>query len=104
MRREAHKIKRPEMVAPVKPSQQLGTEFCVAGGLSGHRVGREQMLRSVNKEVVGRNASERNLAPKSNGCERADLISLWGRQNRSARYRQGQRGISGVLNLQHATK
>ncbi len=32
VRREAHKTKRPEMAAPVKPSQQPGTEFCGTRG------------------------------------------------------------------------
>jgi hypothetical protein len=32
---QAHEIQQPEMAAPAKPSQQLGTESCVVSG-NGH--------------------------------------------------------------------
>ena len=53
---EARKIQSHEMVTSAKPNQQPGTEFCVASG--------NGPLRSVDREEVGRNESERKDSPE----------------------------------------
>src|SRR5215470_13657221 len=69
---KAHGVQSPEMVAAVKLSWQPRTESCVVAGTA---------LRSVDREAVDRNISERKIAPKSIVIEVADPIPLRGRQN-----------------------
>jgi hypothetical protein len=47
---KAHMVQRPAMAAVAKPSQQPRTESCVGGW--------QHRLRSVDREIVGRNANE----------------------------------------------
>src|SRR5262249_22558628 len=52
---KAHGIQSPEMVTAAKPSSQPRTESCVVATTA---------LRSVDREVVGRNVSERQDNPE----------------------------------------
>jgi hypothetical protein len=52
---KAHGIQLPEMVTAAKPSSQPRTESCVVASMA---------LRSVDREVVGRNISERQDSPE----------------------------------------
>src|SRR5271157_5114424 len=52
---KAHGIQLPEMATAAKPSSQPRTESCVVAC---------RALRSVDREVVGRNASERQDSPE----------------------------------------
>jgi hypothetical protein len=52
---KAHGIQSPEMVTAAKPSSQPRTESCVVATTA---------LRSVDREVVGRNVSERKDNPE----------------------------------------
>jgi hypothetical protein len=52
---KAHEVQLPEMVTVAKPSWQPRTESCVVAS---------RALRSVDREVVGRNISEREDSPE----------------------------------------
>jgi hypothetical protein len=52
---KAHGVQLSEMITAAKPSQQPRTESCVVAGMA---------LRSVDREVVGRNISERQDSPE----------------------------------------
>ena len=53
---KAHEVQWSEMATLAKPSQQPGTESCVGV--------RRRSLRSVDRETVGRNESERRASPE----------------------------------------
>lgn len=77
------------MVTLVTPSQRPGTESCV--------VNRQRALRSVDRETIGQNASERSIAPKSIGWKSPTLL-LKGEGNKAehakASDRNGFRGCT----------
>jgi hypothetical protein len=52
---KAHEVQSPEMAAAAKPSSQPRTESCVVASPA---------LRSVDREIVGRNISERQSSPE----------------------------------------
>jgi hypothetical protein len=52
---KAHGVQLPEMVTAAKRSWQPRTESCVVAGIA---------LRSVDREAVGRNISERKDSPE----------------------------------------
>ncbi len=52
---KAREVQLPEMVTVAKPSWQPRTESCVVAGTA---------LRSVDREAVGRNISEREDSPE----------------------------------------
>ena len=53
---KAHEVQWSKMATLAKPSQQPGTESCVGV--------RRRSLRSVDRETVGRNESERRASPE----------------------------------------
>ena len=53
---KAREAQAPEMATAARPSQQPRSESCVASG--------NRPLRSVDRETVGRNASERTDSPE----------------------------------------
>ena len=57
----------------------------------------ERPLRSVDREVVGRNNSERDIAPKSNVIGVADPVAQRGRQNRRLRQREQSEALPGFI-------
>ena len=73
---KAHEVQLPEMVTAAKPSSQPRTESCVVAGTA---------LRSVDREVVGRNDRERQDSPEIDRFEVADPILQRGRRNRRMR-------------------
>jgi hypothetical protein len=76
---KAHEMQSPEMASAAKPSSQPRTESCVVATTA---------LRSVDREVVGRNLVNGKIAPKSILIEVADPIPQRGRQN--SRMRHGE--------------
>jgi hypothetical protein len=52
---KAHGVQSPEMTIVAKPSRQPRTESCVVASTA---------LRSVDREIVGRNISERKYSPE----------------------------------------
>jgi hypothetical protein len=74
---KAHGMQSPEMASAAKPSSQPRTESCVVATTA---------LRSVDREVVGRNLVNGKIAPKSILIEVADPIPQRGRRNPRMRH------------------
>jgi hypothetical protein len=91
---KAHGIQSPEMVTAAKLSSQPRTESCVVATTA---------LRSVDREVVGRNVVNGKITPKSNLIEVADPISLWGRPRPRMRYGECPEMLPGSYRW-HATE
>ena len=92
---KAHGIQLPEMATAAKLSSQPRTESCVVANTA---------LRSVDREVVGRNKVNGKIAPKSNVIGVADPVSQRGRRNRRPRNSASVLRCSRGSYRQHATK
>jgi hypothetical protein len=88
---KAHGVQSPEMGTAAKPSSQPRTESCVVATTA---------LRSVDREVVGRNDSERQDSPEiERNLEVADPISQRGRQNPRMRHGECPEMLPGLVPL-----
>jgi hypothetical protein len=84
---KAHEIQSPEMVTAAKPSSQPRTESCVVATMA---------LRSVDREVVGRNVSERKDNPEIDRGRSSRPYPSTGKAETRAATRQVTWDASGV--------
>ena len=91
---KAHGMQSPEMASAAKPSSQPRTESCVVAPTA---------LRSVDREVVGRNLVNGKIAPKSILIEVADPIPQRGRRNPRMRHGECPEMLPGSYRW-HATE
>ncbi len=87
---KAHGMQSPEMVTAAKPSSQPRTESCVVATTA---------LRSVDREVVGRNLMNGKITPKSILIEVADPIPQRGRRNPRMRHGECPEMLPGFVPL-----
>src|SRR5712692_5012257 len=87
---KAHGMQSSEMATAAKLSSQPRTESCVVATMA---------LRSVDREVVGRNPVNGKIAPKSILIEVADSIPQRGRRNPRMRHGECPEMLPGFVPL-----